>query len=178
MSSTTRSTRRPYASVALTVAGARARVAPATWGQLHILRHFTAAGRNAHVFFNLRSLVNIPDGCDLRRVLDSIRLILERYETLRTTCHREGNGARQHVAGDGELAVGLFEAGKEDARTVAEDVTADLAAQPFVGDLEWPIRVAVVLSAGRPVYLAVVYSHLAVDGGGDWVISQEMSRLL
>lgn len=143
-----------------------------------MLRHIMAAGRNAPLFFNMCNVVDIPDGCDLRRVLNSIRLILVRYETLRTTYHREDNGARQHVADHGELAVRLFEAGKEDARTVAEDVTADLVAQSFAGDMEWPIRFAVVLSAGRPVHLAVVYSHLAVDGSGALVISQEMSRLL
>lgn len=166
----------PSTSVTLRLTGARPRVGPASWGQLHMLRHFAAAGDNGH-FFNASGLIPVPGGCDLRRVLNAVCEILERHETLRTTCQPDGSGARQTVAGEGELAVGLHESSAEHAHAVAERVAAHLSARAF-GSTEWPVRFAVVLNAGRPVVVVVAYSHLALDGGGAQVVAGELAHLL
>ncbi|MFC0531775.1 condensation domain-containing protein [Phytohabitans kaempferiae] len=167
----------PDASVVLKLTGASTRVGPATWGQLHMLRHLARAGDNAQIF-NYHTLLPVPDGCDLRQVLNAVRDVLDRFETLRTTCQPDGDGWRQTVHGDGELAFRLYEAPAERVQGVAERAAEDLSARPFAVGSEWPVRCAVVLTAGRPVVLVVAFSHLALDAGGGLVVQRELSRLL
>jgi hypothetical protein len=112
-----------------------------------MLRHPAIAGANAQLF-SQGDVIPVPDGCDLDRLLNALRVTLDRYETLRTTCHRGGDEARQSATGEGELTIGLYEAPVEQAPDVAQQVIADLTAAAFTPGL--PVRSpGLVDAAGR-----------------------------
>ena len=159
---------RPVSSSALQVAGATARSGPATWGQLHLLRHLRNAGDWTSIF-NFIVQLPLPEDCDVPRLRSVMCEVLRRYESFRTTCVTEAGAVRQVVAGEGELTMDLYEAPADHAATLAEELAERFKERPFDMESEWPVRCAAVLTGGRPVILVLVFNHVALDLGGSVV---------
>ncbi|WP_066366789.1 condensation domain-containing protein [Herbidospora mongoliensis] len=153
--------------------GADAGEAPLTWGQRLMWRAVYLMGPS-QTFLNCPFVFPVYGRRELPAVLDALRVLIERHETLRTTFFAEG----QLVARDGVLEVELVEAGTERGLQVAERVAAQLAHTIFDHSNELPLRCAVVVKGGRPVALACVFTHLAVDYHALAVLADEWRALL
>jgi hypothetical protein len=144
--------------------GSRGVVAELTWAQRSIwdLHHMYSPD---HHYFNFGRLIAAPDGTTVAAVERSVRCLVERYETFRTTVHLGPDGRpRQHVAESGELPLQVYEAG-DDAAVAANELIFQYKGHSFRDD-EWPVRVGVVTRRGSPVYVVFMASHLAVDRWG------------
>ena len=148
--------------VTVTFSGARDGEAPLTWGQRLMWRAVHLMG-DSQTFLSCPWVLPVYGRRDLGSVLDALRVLLERHESLRTTFASTPDGPVQRVARDGELTVDMVEAGQDRALRVAERVADELGRTAFVHDKDLPLRCAVVLKNGRPTALALAFSHLAVD---------------
>ncbi|WP_406145193.1 hypothetical protein [Streptomyces sp. NBC_01012] len=145
---------------ALTVsftAGEEGQDAPLTWSQRYYLAELDAArphGRGLAVprLYPLRPGVREDD------VTEALRGLLERFESLRSRVVRApAEHQRVHSTGTLRIAVHDSPADGPDA------VLAALVARPFDVADEWPVRAALVTEGGTPRFLAMVFSHVAVD---------------
>ncbi|WP_158791379.1 condensation domain-containing protein [Streptomyces sp. NRRL WC-3549] len=132
--------------------------APLTWSQRYYLAELDAArphGRGLTVprLYPLRPGVGEDD------VAEALRGLMERFESLRSRVVR-ARVAHQRVHAAGTLRVPVHDLPPDGA----EAVLTGLAARPFDVVEEWPVRAAVVTEGGRPRFLAMVFSHVAVDG--------------
>ncbi|MBO4271387.1 condensation domain-containing protein [Microbispora triticiradicis] len=157
--------------------GARAGEATLTWGQRLIWRAVHLMG-DSQSFLNCPWVLPVYGRRDLATVLDTLRVLIERHETLRTTFHGTPDGPVQRVRRDGRLTVDLVEAGEERALRAAERIAGELSTTAFVHDRDLPLRCAAVLKAGRPMALALTFSHLAVDFQALSLLSEEWKVLL
>ncbi|MFF0770494.1 condensation domain-containing protein [Nonomuraea wenchangensis] len=151
---------------------------PLTWGQRLMWRASSLMGESRS-FLNCPWVLPVYGRRDLAAVLDALRVLLERHESLRTTFAAAADGPVQRVAATGELAVALTgpEPG-ERALQAADRIAADLARVPFDPAGELPLRCAVVRNDGRPKALALAFSHLAVDYQALSLLAAEWKALL
>ncbi|ETK35219.1 condensation domain-containing protein [Microbispora sp. ATCC PTA-5024] len=165
------------ASATVAFTGARAGEAPLTWGQRLMWRAVHLMG-DSQSFLNCPWVLPVHGRPDLGAVLDALRLLLERHESLRTTFHDTPGGPVQRVARDGTLVVDLVDAGRERALQVAERLAGEMSGTVFAHGTDLPLRCAVVTRNGRPKALAFTFSHLAVDFQALSLLSAEWRGLL
>lgn len=154
---------------------ARSRSGPPTWGQLHMWRPMQWFGEASAAFNLRRVLLPAPPGVPLDDCLAVLRRLVEQYQILRTRIVPGPDGPEQQVAAEGTHLVEVHpvsEAGSPEA--VAERLAARLAAVPFRLDGEWPVRFGLVCRAGRVRAVAVVCSHVALDG---WALERLVNVL-
>src|SRR5262245_26668623 len=131
--------------------------APLTFGQLSTWRSIGtfAADRLAEV--------NVPGTIDLRghsaaAVREGLAQLVARHESLRTTYSAD---LRQHVHDEVEPPIEHLDLADVDAAAPTRYTTAAMRRPfPVTGDLGW--RGTLVSAGGRPVFLALAASHLAV----------------
>jgi hypothetical protein len=153
----------PGASVA-TFAGTRSGAATMTWGQ-QCMWIATAKMGPANYFLNMRRMVPLSVRAGLRpaTVAAAIGQLIERYEALRTRYATVDGDFRQTVLATGRIPVEI------------EDVDADLDAagtamcdrmwrQPFDYATELPFRAGLITHGGIVRRIALVFSHMSVDG--------------
>ncbi|WP_433498213.1 condensation domain-containing protein [Sphaerimonospora sp. CA-214678] len=144
-------------------------IGPMTWGQLHIWRPLKWFG-DASAAFNLRRVVAVDDGAvPPRAVGDWLRHLVESHQVLRTHFVDDPDGVGQIVAAEGEYTVEVVEAGEADPAVVAEECARRLAAAPFLLDREWPVRLGLICRGDQVFAIALVASHVALDG---WAIER------
>ncbi|MEN3539618.1 condensation domain-containing protein [Microbispora sp. ZYX-F-249] len=163
--------------VTVAFSGARDGEAPLTWGQRLIWRAVHLMG-DSQTFLSCPWVLPVYGRRDPGSVLDALRVLLERHESLRTTFALTPEGPVQRVARDGELTVDVVEAGQDRALRVAERVAGELGRTAFVHDRDLPLRCALVVKGGRPMALAIAFSHLAVDFQALNTLSEEWKVLL
>lgn len=157
--------------------GERSGTAALTWAQREMWG-LLERSRPHHAYFNLLRLFTVPPGRTVDDVLAAVRLLVERYEALRTTVHRGPDGEPfQRVAGTGEFGVEIVAVAPEEAGAVADDVATLDMGRPFADD-GWPARFTVVATAGRAAYVVLVASHLAIDRTALDVLSPVLTALL
>ncbi|MFC4901625.1 condensation domain-containing protein [Streptosporangium amethystogenes subsp. fukuiense] len=160
-------------TVTVEFSGARGGESPLTWGQLAIWR-ITRWLEDGDPYFNMPWVLPVYGRHTLEAVIGALRGLVERYETLRTTCEEIADGPVQRVASRGRFDVEVVDAGEDRLLAAAKKVSAELAARGFDYAVELPFRCAVVTVGGRPRAVAFALSHLAVDGwaldvlAGDW----------
>jgi hypothetical protein len=157
--------------------GARGGVAPLTWGQRLMWRAVHLMGPSQS-FLNCPWVLPVYGRPELAAVLDALRALIERHESLRTTFADTPDGPVQRVAPDGELAVALAEAGAERPLAVAERLAGELGQAVFAHEREWPLHAVIVTRQGRPAALALAFTHLAVDYQALALLSADWRRLL
>lgn len=148
-------------------------------GLANVLRAIRIAEDPAQL--NLTTVVDVPVGVDVDRVLEVLHTLLIRHESLRTTYPAVSPGAEpmQHVHGAGELAVEVHEAGAEgDAAALAGLIGRRLRAAAFDLTVELPVRVAAVTRAGTPVHVVVVLFHSAADATAWELLLREWHTLM
>ncbi|MFG1945400.1 condensation domain-containing protein [Nonomuraea sp. NPDC048826] len=165
----------PTASVSFS--GTRDGEAPLTWGQRLMWRAVHLMGPSQS-FLNCPWVLPVHGKRDLATVLDALRRMLERHESLRTTFADTPHGPVQRVARGGELTVELVPAGPEGPLGTAERVAAELGTTIFAHGEDLPLRCVIVLADGRPRALAFAFSHLAVDFQALSLLSAEWRALL
>ncbi|WP_062356412.1 condensation domain-containing protein [Herbidospora yilanensis] len=153
--------------------GATEGEAPLTWGQRLMWRAVHLMGPSQN-YLNCPFVFPVYGRRDLSTVLDALRVLIERHETLRTTFSDAG----QRISRDGVLEIELVEAGPERGLQVAGRVAGEMAHIVFDHGAEWPLRCAVVLKDGRPFALACVFTHLSVDYHALALLAVEWKALL
>lgn len=154
--------------------GVRARSGPLTWGQAKMfteLLDFFHGEALAHIPVDLA----LPAGVTEARVLAALGELVARHESLRTTYPADDV---QRVHGAGHLPVEVVEIGNADPAAAAAELDAEYGARPFDLPREFAARWAVLTRAGRPVRLAGVISHFAVDGISTDVLAGRLTGLL
>ncbi|MFI6759830.1 condensation domain-containing protein [Micromonospora sp. NPDC050417] len=168
--------------------GDRAVTAPLTWGQRAMwwtLDDF----RSRNSWLNLCRTVAVPGRCpaDVPAVANAIGALVSRHESLRTRVRPVGDELRQVAADAGRLPLLVIEAacgGTEDG--LPDDDGAGLARRtgerlgdaPFDHAEEWPLRVALVLVAGRVRRIVLVFSHATVDFHSTETVLRDLRLLL
>ncbi|GGO00756.1 hypothetical protein GCM10010116_01190 [Microbispora rosea subsp. aerata] len=163
--------------VTVAFSGTRDGEAPLTWGQRLMWRAVHLMG-DSQTFLSCPWVLPVYGRRDLDSVLDALRVLLERHESLRTTFVLTPEGPVQRVARRGELPVSLVDAGHDRVLGVAERLAAELGGTPFAHDRDLPLRCAAVTKNGRPAALALAFSHLAVDFQALNTLSEEWKALL
>ncbi|MFE5888962.1 ATP-grasp domain-containing protein [Streptomyces sp. NPDC056462] len=139
------------------------RLAPLTWSQRYYLAEMDAArplGRG----LTIRRVYELRSGVDEQTVMGALRDLLHRFEGLRSTVVRAAAGGLQRVHAEGVVRVAVHDVdGARGETETAAAVRDELAATPFDVVEEWPVRAALVNRAGRPRFLVLVFSHVAVD---------------
>ncbi|MER6222258.1 hypothetical protein ACWCYL_32360 [Streptomyces sp. 900105755] len=151
--------------MAVPFAAGRAGRAHLTWSQQYYLAELDAArpyGRSLAI----TRLYPLRAGTSEEDATAALRALVERYETLRSRVIRT-TPAVQQVHRQGSLPVAVHEvaapAATHEVRAAAEAALADLGRRPFDVVEEWPLRAALIGAGGRPRFLALAFSHVAVD---------------
>jgi hypothetical protein len=167
----------PGGTATVVFSGARDGVATLTWGQRLMWRAVRLMGAS-QPFLNCPWVLPVYGKRDLAAVLDALRVLLERHESLRTTFAEAPGGPVQRVARSGELTVELVAAGQERALQVAQRLAGELGRTVFAHGEDLPLRCTIVIKNGRPMALAFAFSHLAVDFQALSLLSAEWRGVL
>ncbi|GAA1036328.1 hypothetical protein GCM10009557_46730 [Virgisporangium ochraceum] len=147
-------------------AGGRSGTEVMTWGQ-QCMWIATAKMGPANYFLNMRRLVPLSVRAGIRpaSVATAVGELMGRYEALRTRYSTVDGEFRQTVTDVGELALESAEAdGTGDLDAVADTMCDRMWRRPFDYDSELPLRAGVVTRDGIVRRIALVFSHLSVDG--------------
>jgi hypothetical protein len=191
----------PPGSPVATFAGGRSGEASMTWGQQCMWIATTKMGP-ANYFLNMRRLVPLSVRAGIRpaTVAAAVGQLIERYEALRTWYATVDGEFRQTVVSAGQIpleTVDLDEAGSVDdgpvppraAARPAEGSAASLDAagdamcdrmwrRPFDYATELPLRVGLITRYGIVRRIALVFSHLSVDGYAVDLVLRDLRLIL
>ncbi|MEV4806268.1 condensation domain-containing protein [Nonomuraea sp. NPDC049421] len=167
----------PMATASVRFSGTRDGEAPLTWGQRLMWRAVHLMGPSQS-FLNCPWVLPVHGRRDLPTVLNALRRMLERHESLRTTFTDTPDGPVQRVARTGELTVELVRSGPEGPLGTAARIADELGTTVFEHGADLPLRCVIVLADGRPRALAFAFSHLAVDFQALSLLSAEWRALL
>jgi len=154
------------------------RSAPATHGQLSVVRSLAAHGTAGRGVANLVSAWEIPPGPDVAQVMDAWLRLVAAHESLRTTLHATDDGGleqRVHPFSPAPLPVVESADGSPEA---ALRIAADLAAAPIDVEREQPWRAVVAVEQGDPVHLVAVVHHAAADNDALRVLAAQFLAAL
>ncbi|MEY9211621.1 hypothetical protein NI17_009525 [Thermobifida halotolerans] len=163
------------------VTGERVREGRATWGQRTAWRHLRWFPEDHHRF-NMQEAFEITPGADLDAVLAAITDLVNSNVTLRTRLLPDDTGTlRQRAESSGSLPVQIVETDQGDQAdllALVEGISARLGALSFDPARDWPLRVAVLVHAGRPRALVLSLSHVATDGVSLRLLVERARRLV
>jgi hypothetical protein len=145
---------------------------PMTWAQEHIWRPLTRMPEISSDF-NIKRVMAVP-GLPVPVVLESLRLLVERHQALRTLFVDHHDGPQQHVQGSGEYLVDVVEEAEADTIAAGEAAVERLAATAFDLEKELPARFAIVTCDGLVHALAMVTAHVACDGWATGLLLAEL----
>ncbi|WP_031028482.1 hypothetical protein [Streptomyces sp. NRRL WC-3725] len=152
-------------TVAVPFAAGWAGRAPLTWSQQYYLAELDAARPHGRSLAITR-LYPLRAGVREEEATAALRELVERYESLRSRVTRTTPPGQQ-VHRHGSLWVTAHDlaapAAAHEVHAAAEAVLADLARVPFDVAEEWPLRAALIGVGGQPRFLALAFSHVAVD---------------
>ncbi|WP_340556887.1 MupA/Atu3671 family FMN-dependent luciferase-like monooxygenase [Streptomyces sp. GSL17-111] len=135
-------------------------------------------GAETNSAYNLRRLLSLSGELDTRAVRAAFRTLVDRHESLRVAF--SDDGATQTVRTDVDADLELMDLSGLDEAARARELTALLeeeAARPF--DLaRGPLLRGTLLTVGpREHLLCLTAHHVAVDGGAENVLLDELGRL-
>ena len=141
-----------------------------SWGQKENWATITAL----HDWFPLGGVTQLPAYMTVEMIIDTLRYVMVRYPSLRTRLRFDEGRPIQVVHASGQLPVELVDAGDTDPVKVAEDVAGRYRESELDFTAEWPLRMAAILSRGRPTHMVGLISHLATDAAGLGVMMREL----
>ncbi|MFF5227828.1 condensation domain-containing protein [Dactylosporangium sp. NPDC000521] len=141
----------------VTFEGGGAGTGPLSWGQLDIWLKMTTLGHS----LALGGTRPLPPGTSPEDVAGELRYLMSRYESMRTRLVFDGDGPpHQVVHGAGSIDLEVLD------DVDPAEVEARYRAVPFDHVREWPVRMAVVRTAGVCSHAVLIMSHLVMDGAG------------
>ncbi|MEN3307783.1 MAG: hypothetical protein V7603_3985 [Micromonosporaceae bacterium] len=157
---------------------ARAGRSRATCGQ-RAMYGFLANLEPRSYLLNVVQVVPVPDGLGLEEVLGSVRDLVLRHESLRTTFSRAADGTLwQDLTADGTIHVEVCESDGDDPEQLGARLERDLQRTTFDLASSWPIRVLVGTVYGDPLVIMMVMSHIAVDLASARIVRQDLLGLM
>jgi hypothetical protein len=149
-----------------------------TWGQRFVWDILESLAPDNH-YISLRLRVHLPPDATREQVLGALHTLVRRHEVLRTrfTVGPDGEPG-QSCDGAGVLPVEFAETVPGRVRRLAEQDEQRLWHEPFAHERQWPLKVGVITTGGRPRQVVFVFSHLAVDAWGCTVLRGEFLDLL
>jgi hypothetical protein len=149
---------------------------PLTWGQRSFWIPLTQHGELSYTF-NIGHVLAVPSGRSVQDVADAIRTVVQRHHALLTRFPRYTTDPYQQLAEHGTIRLTVHAAGADEAERVAAEVRDETGRLCFQHEDEWPVRFALVLADGAPRHLAMVFSHLVVDGECLRIVAHEFELL-
>ncbi|MET7395886.1 condensation domain-containing protein [Dactylosporangium sp. NPDC005572] len=152
----------------------RAAEGPLIWGQLaiwNVLRWLPPDDTT----LNLLVEVPVPPGRDLPAVLDALRTLVERHDSLHTVYL---DGPLQRVLPQGEVPLEVHELGDRGSAEAAAELGEALRVRWFDMAADLPLRVAVLVRDGAPQTVLLAASHMAVDGWSFAIVRGDLANLL
>ncbi|GAA1269514.1 hypothetical protein GCM10009665_67490 [Kitasatospora nipponensis] len=140
--------------------------APATWGQQAIWDAVRKLGPDAPRY-NVTMEFPVPPGRLVARFLGAVGQLLHLHDSLHTRLlPEEDGGLTQVLDADGTLPVVVRTCPEEDIVREGRALMAELGGLPFDCARQWPLRIGLLERDGDLRYLALSFSHTAVDGWG------------
>jgi hypothetical protein len=171
----------PVRSIPAEFAGERAGEGPLTLGQLNV---YTWVSGDPDDFYAILCVeLPVPEVVSVDDVAEAAAMLIERYESLRTTIV-PGEQPRQRVAAAGVQLVevcslGQGQWGPRDRPAVAEALILWLRESPGPGQRPVRLAVAIAPDAGdRVIACAAAFSHLAVDHDAIELLKGDFAGLL
>ena len=144
--------------------------APLTWGQRAIWDAIAVTAPDDH-YFNFGRVLKVPGTRSPTDVLAALAGLQALHGALRTRLDLGGEQPRQRTERAGGLPVRL-------ATGDPEAVLAELEAERFDYERDWPLRVALILDGARVSHVVVAFCHLATDGLGAEIALRDLRMLL
>jgi hypothetical protein len=123
----------------------------------------------------------VSNGFSLPEVVESIRRLVERHESLRTLITSETEERpSQIVHRTGEATVSLCDVGDDDEPpSLASNCVQELASRRFELSHEWPVRFRILRGrANRPLWVCGAVSHIAADATAVTIMERDWNVLL
>ncbi|MDH6121214.1 hypothetical protein ABH930_005759 [Kitasatospora sp. GAS204A] len=166
----------------ISLGGGRARTAPLAWGQRTTWDDMGRFLPEVKAFFVLSRRVPVPAGLGADAVVDGLRVLLERHESLRSRYHRApGAAVVQEVLPEGRVPLTVidwtpadgepFEAAVERAQQAVVTRRIDHASEP-------PVLLTLLTRAGAPALVVLGVSHVAADARAVDLLMAELAGLL
>ncbi|MFJ2779758.1 MULTISPECIES: condensation domain-containing protein [unclassified Kitasatospora] len=155
---------------------ARGGTAPLTWGQLAIWKTIAWMGDEAH-YFNVRRLIDLPDGTTVDRAVEAVRELVVRHEALRTRWEEDEEEPTQTVRAEGAVEVLVVPVPEGDVREAAEARTLAQAAERLPGAEGMPGRFTVFTRGTEAMCVGLVVTHQAVDGWSMRILERQLRAL-
>ncbi|GAA2633151.1 hypothetical protein GCM10010399_76990 [Dactylosporangium fulvum] len=127
---------------------------------------------------NLLVRCPVPDGRSLGDVLATLRLLVERHDSLHTVYVDTPDGPIQRVLGEGRIPLQVHELGDRGLEEAAAELGEALRSPWFDIGADLPLRAAVLLRDGRPLTVLLAASHMAVDGWSFNIVRGDLANLL
>ncbi|MEV8511984.1 condensation domain-containing protein [Dactylosporangium sp. NPDC051484] len=124
------------------------------------------------------SAVRVPDGCTVTDVLDALRHLVERHDSLHSLYLEQAGVELQRVLDRGELEVDLYPLADGDALAQGQALGAVLRRELFDPATDLPLRAAVLTAGDQPRAIVLTACHMAVDGWSFQIVLQDLRRLL
>ncbi|CVI57349.1 condensation domain-containing protein [Agrobacterium leguminum] len=152
-------------------------IAPVTHGQKFMWDLLLLTPENL-AFNNVGFMINDTNGVTIDEVRSIVLQMLDRNESLRTVFHVIDERHTQELLTSGEISVECWlssDGGDDDARAMS--LYSWLVNQPFAMS-DFPARVGCVVDNETVKRLVLVFSHMAIDGGGVPVLRKQLLSAL
>ncbi|MGV9774018.1 condensation domain-containing protein [Streptosporangium sp. NPDC003464] len=161
-------------------AGLDAGSGPLTWAQSYMVKMMNMASPGTRGQFNVASYIRIPKGVTFQHVVKVFRVLVERHQSLRTVYRVDDGASEQCVAGSGTIEIDLLHRSEVFVPDSAEaaELLDGLQSEEFDSGTAWPYRATLICRAETPVFLVIVFSHLAADAAATTLLRGEFMRLL
>ncbi|MFE2347840.1 condensation domain-containing protein [Kitasatospora cineracea] len=162
----------PAERIEVSFAGEGSGVGELSWGMWEIW-HAMVAQRNS---LPIGGTAVLPAGSTVESVAAELRYLMGRFPSMRTRLRFGPDGyPTQQLSASGLIALELYDApAGTDPAGLAEQVELAYRERPFDYAGEWPVRMAVVRSGGRPTHLVSVMNHLVADAAGGAIMLREV----
>jgi hypothetical protein len=141
-----------------------------SWGQLDLWM----AMRRQNSWLPMGGATPLPAGTSLADVVENLRYMMSRYQSMRTRLRFDAGGRpSQVVSGSGEITLEVVDAG-DDGAGRAEAMRRRYEETDYDFVTQWPVRMGVVVRAGVPTHLVLIICHLVTDGSGAALMMAEL----
>ena len=157
--------------------GSGSGVGELTWGQQNIWSRTLRTGRTMNLVVDMP----LDEGVPVAELAGMLRFLVSRHPALRTLLRFAPPAGRERpqqvVADAGKVTLQVVDPGADDDLSdIVEQVRSQYELEFFDYESEFPVRMAVVRSAGTPAHLVIGYSHVLVDGAGIQALARDLAH--